>query len=54
MADCWSKSLSVLDLYASKANYELVNGVAEMYADGSAQNEVRAMFAMSILASKKR
>jgi hypothetical protein len=41
-----------LDLYASKANYELVNGVAEMYADGSAQNEVRAMFAMSILASK--
>jgi hypothetical protein len=41
-----------LDLYASKANYELVNGVAEMYADGSTQNEVRAMFAMSILASK--
>jgi hypothetical protein len=41
-----------LDLYATKANYELANGVASMYADGSTQNEVRAMFAMSILASK--
>ena len=41
-----------LDLYAAKANYELANGVASMYADGSSKNEVRAMFAMSILASK--
>jgi hypothetical protein len=41
-----------LNLYAAKANYELAAGVANMYADGSAQNEVRAMFAMSILASK--
>ncbi|MEY4486834.1 MAG: hypothetical protein RL440_1370 [Bacteroidota bacterium] len=41
-----------LDLYAAKANYELANGVANMYADGSSKNEVRAMFAMSILASK--
>ena len=41
-----------LDLYAAKANYELANGVASMYADGSTKNEVRAMFAMSILASK--
>ena len=41
-----------LDLYATKANYELANGVASMYADGSSKNEVRAMFAMSILASK--
>ena len=41
-----------LDLYAAKANYELANGVAGMYADGSSKNEVRAMFAMSILASK--
>jgi hypothetical protein len=41
-----------LDLYAAKANYELANGVAGMYADGSTKNEVRAMFAMSILASK--
>jgi hypothetical protein len=41
-----------LDLYAAKANYELANGVAAMYADGSSKNEVRAMFAMSILCSK--
>ena len=41
-----------LDLYAAKANYELANGVASMYADGSSKNEVRAIFAMSILASK--
>jgi hypothetical protein len=41
-----------LDLYAAKANYELANGVAAMYADGSSKNEIRAMFAMSILASK--
>ncbi|MEY3967503.1 MAG: hypothetical protein RL137_403 [Bacteroidota bacterium] len=41
-----------LDLYAAKANYELANGVASMYADGSSKNELRAMFAMSILASK--
>jgi hypothetical protein len=41
-----------LDLYAAKANYELANGVSSMYADGSTKNEVRAMFAMSILASK--
>ena len=41
-----------LDLYAAKANYELANGIASMYADGSTKNEVRAMFAMSILASK--
>jgi hypothetical protein len=41
-----------LDLYAAKANYELANGVAGLYADGSTKNEVRAMFAMSILASK--
>ncbi len=41
-----------LDLYAAKANYELANGVASMYADGSSKNEVRTMFAMSILASK--
>jgi hypothetical protein len=41
-----------LDLYAAKANYELANGVASMYADGSTKNEVRAMFALSFLASK--
>jgi hypothetical protein len=41
-----------LNLYAAKANYELANGVAAMYADGSAANEVRAMCAMSILVSK--
>ena len=41
-----------LDLYAAKAYYELANGVAAMYADGSSKNEVRAMFAMSILCSK--
>ena len=41
-----------LNLYAAKANYELANGVAAMYADGSTANEVRAMFAMSILVSK--
>ena len=41
-----------LNLYAAKANYELANGVAAMYADGSTANEVRAMCAMSILVSK--
>jgi hypothetical protein len=41
-----------LNLYAAKANYELVNGVSTMYADGSCANEIRAMFAMSILVSK--
>lgn len=41
-----------LNLYAAKANYELANGVANMYADGSVANELRAMFAMSILVSK--
>jgi hypothetical protein len=41
-----------LNLYAAKANYELVNGVAAMYADGTSANEVRAMCAMSILSSK--
>lgn len=41
-----------LDLYAAKANYELANGIAAMYADGSTANEVRAMCAMSILVSK--
>ena len=41
-----------LNLYAAKANYELANGIAAMYADGSTANEVRAMCAMSILVSK--
>lgn len=41
-----------LDLYAAKANYELASGVASMYADGTTTNEIRALFAMSILASK--
>jgi len=41
-----------LNLYAAKANYELANGVATMYADGTSANEVRAMCAMSILVSK--
>jgi hypothetical protein len=41
-----------LNLYAAKANYELANGVAAMYADGSTANEVRAMCAMSILVSR--
>jgi hypothetical protein len=41
-----------LNLYAAKANYELANGVAAMYADGTSANEVRAMCAMSILVSK--
>ncbi|MEN9700638.1 MAG: hypothetical protein RLZZ301_1836 [Bacteroidota bacterium] len=41
-----------LNLYAAKANYELFPGMAEMYADKNASNEIRAMFAMSILASK--
>ena len=41
-----------LNLYAAKANYELANGVAAMYTDGSTANEVRAMCAMSILVSR--
>ena len=41
-----------LNLYAAKANFELANGVSAMYADGSVANEIRAMFAMSILVSK--
>jgi Peptidase S46 len=41
-----------LDLYAAKANYELASGITSMYADGTTTNEIRALFAMSILASK--
>ncbi len=43
-----------LNLYAAKANYSLFEGAAEMYADGNCANEIRAMYAMSILASKNR
>lgn len=43
-----------LNLYAAKANFELVDGVAAMYADGNCANEIRAMYAMSILASQNR
>lgn len=41
-----------LNLYAAKANFELANGVSAIYTDGSVANEIRAMFAMSILVSK--
>lgn len=43
-----------LNLYASKANYELEPGIEAMYADGSVETEIRAMFAVSLFAAKNR
>jgi hypothetical protein len=43
-----------LNLYAAKANYELEPGIQAMYADGSVETEVRAMFAVSLFAAKNR
>ena len=43
-----------LNLYAQKAGYKLVPAVEDMYKDGSVANEIKAAFAMSILASKER
>jgi hypothetical protein len=43
-----------LDLYAAKANYELEPSIQAMYADGSVETEIRAMFAVSLFAAKNR
>ena len=41
-----------LNLYAAKANYELANGVENMYKDYNCADEIRAMFTTSILTSR--
>jgi hypothetical protein len=46
--------ISGLNLYAAKANYELEPGIQTMYADGSVETEIRAMFAVSLFAAKNR
>jgi hypothetical protein len=54
-ADAAKRSIMKAELTAAINEFfetTYANGVANMYADGSSKNEVRAMFAMSILASK--
>ena len=41
-----------LNLYGAKANYQLFDGMQNMYADKSVENEIKAMFTTSILTSR--